>query len=387
MASIRERIDSDGNKSYQAQVRIHGHPPRSATFLRKSDAKKWAVQTETEIHTGMTIRPNSASHHTVREMLERYKETVLIDKAGGGKDHKTHIAFWIQQLGHYALSEVSTDLVTRSIDKLKKKKTRLGTPPAPATVLRYMMALSHAFTVARKQWNWCESSPVENVQRPKVKNERTRYLTDAERESLLAACKNSANADLYLVVILAISTGMRKGEIMGMRWQDLHTSPEQNFTRIHLTKTKNDEHRSILITSKALQLLDERRAKVSESKPEKVANGLIFPGPISTGQPIDLRKPWTAAMKVAGIEEFRFHDLRHTAASYLAMDGASLLSISKVLGHKTTKMTERYAHLATSHLDDAVRSMNDKKFGISPTPVKKEDTEVIKDDSISNQIS
>lgn len=369
MASIRERIDNDGNTSYQTQVRIHGYPPRSATFLRKTDAKKWAVQTETEIRTGMTIRKNSASQHTVREMLERYKETVLIDKAGGGKDHKTHIAFWIEQLGHYALSEVSTDLVTRSIDKLKKKKTRLGTPPAPATVLRYMMALSHAFTVARKQWNWCESSPVENVQRPKIKNERTRYLTDAERETLLAACKISTNADLYLVVILAISTGMRKGEIMGMRWQDIHTSPEQNFTRAHLTKTKNNQDRSVLITSQALQLLEERRAKVTEGTPGKTASGLIFPGPISTDHPTDLRKPWAAAMKTAGIEEFRFHDLRHTTASYLAMDGASLLSISKVLGHKTTKMTERYAHLASSHIDDAVRSMNDKKFGPSVTPV------------------
>ena len=80
-------------------------------------------------------------------------------------------------------------------------------------------------------------------------------------------------------------------------------------------------------------------------------------------QPIDLRKPWSAALQAAGIEEFRFHDLRHTTASYLAMNGASLLAISKVLGHKTTQMTERYSHLATSHIDEVVRSMNAKKFG------------------------
>ena len=166
MAAIRERKDQNGKVSYQAQVRIQGYPPQSKTFLRKTDAKQWAIQTETEIRTGMTIRKNSASKHTVREMLERYRDNVLTDKANGGKDHKTHIAWWIDELGHYALSEVTTDLVTRSIDKFKKSKTRLGKPPAPATVLRYMMALSHAFTVARKEWNWCESSPVENVQRP-----------------------------------------------------------------------------------------------------------------------------------------------------------------------------------------------------------------------------
>lgn len=363
MAAIRERKDQNGKVSYQAQVRIQGYPPQSKTFLRKTDAKQWAIQTETEIRTGMTIRKSTASKHTVREMLERYRDNVLIDKANGGKDHKTHIAWWIDELGHYALSEVTTDLVTRSMDKLKKSKTRLGNPPAPATVLRYLMALSHAFNVARKQWNWCESSPVENVQRPKVKNERTRYLTDTEREALLHACKNSPNADLYLVVLLAISTGMRKGEIMGMRWQDIHTAPDQSFTRVHLTKTKNDKARSVLLTSPALELLEERRTKLLDSLQAKTASGLIFPSSVHEDQPVDLRKPWGSALQAAGIEEFRFHDLRHTTASYLAMNGASLLSISKVLGHQTTKMTERYSHLATSHIDEIVRSMNREKFG------------------------
>ena len=362
MAAIRERKDQNGKVSYQAQVRIQGYPPQSKTFLRKTDAKQWAIQTETEIRTGMTIRKSTASKHTVREMLERYRDNVLIDKANGGKDHKTHIAWWIDELGHYALSEVTTDLVTRSMDKLKKSKTRLGKSPAPATVLRYLMALSHAFNVARKQWNWCESSPVENVQRPKVKNERTRYLTDSEREALLHACKNSPNTDLYLVVLLAISTGMRKGEIMGMRWQDIHTAPDQSFTRVHLTKTKNDKARSVLLTSPALELMEERRIKQIDSLQAKAATGLIFPSAVNANQPVDLRKPWGSALQAAGIEEFRFHDLRHTTASYLAMNGASLLSISKVLGHQTTKMTERYSHLATSHIDEVVRSMNAKKF-------------------------
>jgi integrase len=230
------------------------------------------------------------------------------------------------------------------------------------------MALSHAFNVARKQWNWCESSPVENVQRPKVKNERTRYLTDTEREALLHACKNSPNADLYLVVLLAISTGMRKGEIMGMRWQDIHTVPDQSFTRVHLTKTKNDKARSVLLTSPALELLEERRAKLIVSQQAKTVTGLIFPSAVNADQPVDLRKPWGAALQAADIEEFRFHDLRHTTASYLAMNGASLLSISKVLGHQTTKMTERYSHLATSHIDEVVRSMNAKKLGVKASP-------------------
>ncbi|MFG5779208.1 tyrosine-type recombinase/integrase [Comamonas sp. J-3] len=369
MAAIRERKDQNGNVSYQAQVRIKGHPPESKTFTRKTDAKQWAMQVETEIRTGMTIRKNSASQYTVRELLERYRDYVLIDKANSGKDHKTHIAWWISELGHYALSEVTTDLVTRRIDKLKKSKTRTGKPPAPATVMRYLMALSHAFSMACK-WGWCETSPVKNVQRPKVKNERTRYLNDAEREALLDACKRSSNPDLYLVVLLALTTGMRKGEIMGLEWKDIHAVPEQGLTRVHLEadKTKNEKARSVLITSPALEMLEERRRKTASERQDNKAVGLIFPSYINAERPVDLRKPWSTALKSAGIEEFRFHDLRHTTASYLAMDGASLLSISKVLGHQSVKMSERYAHLTPSHIDDVVRSMNEKKFGTAKEP-------------------
>lgn len=107
MASIRERTDQDGNVSYQAQVRIHGYPPRSATFLRKNDAKKWAVQTETEIRTGMHIRQSQAGRHTAKEMLEKYKDEKLGDKAGKGKDQRTQVNWWIEQIGDYALSNVN----------------------------------------------------------------------------------------------------------------------------------------------------------------------------------------------------------------------------------------------------------------------------------------
>lgn len=334
------------------------------------------MQAETEIRTGMTIRKSSASEHTVRELLERYRDNVLTEKANGGKDHKTHIAWWIDELGHYALSEVTTDLVTRRIDKFKKSNTRTGKPPSPATVLRYLMALSHAFSMACV-WGWCETSPVKNVQRPKVKNERTRYLNDAELQALLDACNHSSNTDLYLVVLLALSTGMRKGEIMGLEWKDIHTVPEQGFTRVHLAadKTKNEKARSVLLTSPALKLIEERRVKVASDRQDNKATGLIFPSSINAERSVDLRKPWGAALKSAGIEEFRFHDLRHTTASYLAMDGASLLSISKVLGHQSVKMSERYAHLTPSHIDDVVRSMNAKKFGSStaPSSVKRAD--------------
>lgn len=362
MASIRERIDENGRKSYQAQVRIQGHPPQSKTFARRTDAKEWASLVETEIKTGMHLRRSAAGKHTAREMLEKYRDEKLDQKSGNGKDYRTHIAWWLEEIGGYALSEVTTARITQSITKLKKSVTRNGKPPAPATVLRYLMTLSHVFTVARKEWGWIEVSPVDNVQRPKVKNERTRYLTDDERATLLDECRKSENKDLYLVVVLAIATGMRKGEILGIKWQDIHTSTEQNFTRVHLPVTKNGTARSVLLSDQPLELLREREAEVTQTNDGKRPIGLVFPSKVNPQAPIDLRKPWVSALKSAKIPEFRFHDLRHTAASYLALDGASLLSISKVLGHKSTKMTERYAHLTESHLDDVIKSMNAKRL-------------------------
>jgi integrase len=344
-------------------VRVHGYPPRSATFHKKTDAKKWAAQTETEIRTGMLIRSDTSKQHTFKAMIARYVESVLIDKARGGRDQRNHLVWWERHLGHYALSEINSDLIVRCIDSLKKSTTKHGKPPAPATVMRYLMALSHVYTIAIKQWGWCEKSPVENVTRPKIKNARTRYLSDSERTKLLEACRSSSNADLYSVVILAISTGMRKSEIMSMRWEDIHHSEDQGFIRVHLHKTKTDQDRAVLLTSLALDLIEARR-KTMMSPASKVLRGLIFPSTKLPDQPVDLRKPWENAIQVAGIENFRFHDLRHTTASYLALNGTSLLAISKVLGHATTKMTERYTHLAGSHIDEAVKRMNENKFGV-----------------------
>jgi integrase len=380
MASIRERIDENGKKSFQAQVRIQGHPPQSKTFARRTDAKEWGSLVETEIKTGMHLRRSAAGKHTAKEMLEKYRDEKLDQKAGNGKDYRTHLAWWIEQIGEYVLSEVTTALITQSITKLKKSKTRHERPPAPATVLRYLMTLSHVFTVARKEWGWVEVSPVDNVQRPKVKNERTRYLSDDERATLLQECKKSDNKDLYLVVVLAIATGMRKGEILGIKWQDIHTSTEQNFTRVHLPVTKNGSARSVLLSDHPLELLREREAATIEANDGKRPTGLVFPSKVNPKTPIDLRKPWVAALAAAKIAEFRFHDLRHTAASYLALDGASLLSISKVLGHKSTKMTERYAHLTESHLDDVIKSMNEKRLGATKKS-SKSDAQVTRDSS------
>jgi integrase len=167
-----------------------------------------------------------------------------------------------------------------------------------------------------------------------------RFLSDDERAALLEACR--PHADLYLAVVLSLTTGARQAEIMGLRWGQV------DFTRqvISLSETKNGDRRALPLVGQALDLLRER------GRVRTLGDDRIFPPTRAAKKAdcLDLRDPWTKALKEAGIADFHWHDLRHTAASYLAMSGVSLVEIAKVLGHRTLQMVARYSHLSDGHI-------------------------------------
>jgi len=189
------------------------------------------------------------------------------------------------------------------------------------------------------------------VKKPKEARGRVRFLDDDEREKLLLASAKSSNEYLHICVTLALSTGMRLGELMGLKWPDVNLA--KHFLILH--ETKNGERRRVPITGYAHDLL------VEHSKVRRLDTGLLFPSK-NPDKPVDLRKPFGNALKQAEITDFRWHDLRHCAASYLAMNGASLAEIAEVLGHKTLQMVKRYAHLSDGHVSSVVSSMNEKIF-------------------------
>lgn len=369
MASIRERTDSAGQKTYQAQIRIKGFPPQTRTFATKTDAKKWARQTEVDIQSGMHIRQSQASSRTFSDLLDEYERVVLPKKKQEVSVNNAMVAFWRKQIGSYSLSAVSTKLVEEKRDLLANEKSPRKKLRAPATVLKYMMLLSHIFSTA-VNWQWCERNPVESATKPKVNNKRVRYLHDDERQSLLQACKVSENHDIYLVVVLAISTGMRKGEIMGMKWEAVTFFEDRGYAKLLLSAedTKNSTQRSALIASHAYELLHARRKTLTTPSTEIKLKGLVFPSAVDFKKPVDLRTPWETVLRRAKINDFRFHDLRHTSASYMAMNGATTLEIKEALGHKSTAMAERYSHLSESHVDDVVLKMNERHFGVPLKP-------------------
>jgi len=362
MATIEKRETQDGKMTFRVKVRLKGHPVQTASFDRLTDAKRWAQSTEAAIREGRHFKTVEAKKHTLAELIDRYIRDVLPEK----KDAATmmaHVNWWKGELGHLALADLTPARIADARDKLMatpiepKKAGGATKKRQPATVVKSMAALSHALSVAVKEWQWLEDSPMRKVRKPALPRGRVRFLSDDERSRLLRACRESKNPWLYLAVVLGLSTGARQGEIMGLTWDDI----DLNRGRAILHATKNGDRRAIHLSGHALELLREH------AKVRRIDTALLFPEKAKLGQaprkPIDLRASWEAALKQAEITDFRFHDLRHSAASYLAMNGATLAEIAEVLGHKTLAMVKRYSHLSEAHVSSVVERMNSKIFG------------------------
>ncbi|MDD2660199.1 MAG: site-specific integrase [Methylococcales bacterium] len=345
MATIETRTTENGEKSYRVKVRLKGYPAQSATFDRLTDAKKWAASTESAIREGRHFKTAEAKKHTVSDMLTRYYSEVLPNyNEKEQKERKGKLKWWQQAIGHCSLADVTP----AAINEHKCKMTQ-----SAATVDKYLKNLSHTFTVAVHDWGWLEDNPVKKVKSPKLPRGRVRFLDDDERQRFLTSCQQSSNEWLYLCAILALSTGMRQGELMKLKWQDVNL--RDCFIILH--ETKNGERRRVPLAGHGLELLREH------AKVRRLDADLLFPSKFNPNQPIDLRKPFEKALQAAEISDFHWHDLRHCTASYLAMNGASLAEIAEVLGHKTLQMVKRYAHLSDEHVSNVVASMNAKIFG------------------------
>lgn len=356
MASIEQRRTEDGKLTYRVKVRLKGHPTQSATFDRLTDARKWASSTESAIREGRYFKTAEARRHTLGDAIARYRRDVLPgEKLKEQAKKRAILARWEQELGHALLADITPAALADVRDRLSSEVTRRGSPRAPATVVSYLNALGAVLTRCVNDWEWLDDSPMRKTKKPTPPRGRVRFLSDDERARLLDACRASSSQHLYTVVVLALSTGARLGEITGLRWPDIDLSRG----RATLHQTKNGDVRAVHLSGHALELL--------RAAPRRLDTDLLFPGKAKPGRrpakPAVLKKSWEAAIKRAGIEDFKFHDLRHSAASYLAMNGATLAEIAEVLGHRTLAMVKRYAHLSDAHVAGVVERMNQKIFG------------------------
>jgi integrase len=353
VATIEKRESEDGEVAYRVKVRLKGFPSQNATFKRITDAKKWAQATEAAIREGRYFKTSEARKHSLADAIERYFEDVLrLNPKKNDANQRLYLKWWKEQLGAYTLADVNPSLIVEQRNKLVGQTNRFKRTIGTTTANRYTTALSHVFTIAINEWEWLESNPIARVSKLKEPRGRVRFLSDEERTALLEQCTKSENPYLHTVVVLALSTGARKMEIMSLKWVDV------DFQRksIVLHETKNNERRVLPLQGYALELMQ----KLAQHK--KAHSDFVFPSE-KGDQPVDIRRAWEYAVEKTDIKDFKFHDLRHSAASYLAMNGASLAEIAEVLGHKTLQMVKRYAHLSEAHTSAVVARMNERIFG------------------------
>jgi integrase len=360
MATIQERRDSSGKTSYRVQVRIKGSPPQSASFPKLTEARKWAQRTEADIRTGRYFPANEARRHTLGEAVDRYIEQVLPKKRPATRPNQTtQLTWWKERLGDYVLAEVTPARIAEQRDALLASPKKSGKQRSNSTAVRYLAVLSHLFTIAVKEWGWTEDNPVTRVSKPREAQGRCRFLSDDERLRLLAACEKSRNPHLTDAVMLALCSGMRYSEILNLSWKTV------NFERrsITLEDTKNHDRRVVPLAGPALERLKEK------ARIRRMDTDLVFPAPRKPGapaRPLDIRAAFELAVARAKIENFKFHDLRHSCASYLAMNGATTAELADVLGHKTLQMVKRYSHFSEGHRQAIVDKMTAAVF---QTPV------------------
>jgi len=233
----------------------------------------------------------------------------------------------------------------------KKDKEGKGGRPSPATVTRYLALFGHALEIAVREWEWLPSNPIRRVSPPKEPRGRVRYLSPEERTRLLAECQKSKNKRLYPLVLVALGTGARQGELLSLRWKDVDLVKGAAI----LHDTKNGTTRTISLKGPVLEVLRDR------AKVRSIANDFVFvsiaPKRERTSGVYFPKKSWALVLKKAKVEDFRFHDLRHSFASYLAMSGETLAGLAAALGHKTLAMVQRYAHLSEEHTSNKVGKM------------------------------
>jgi integrase len=355
MATFEKRSGTDGI-TYRVKVRLKGFPPESATFVRMTDAREWAAQTETDMRAGRYF--GSAKRHTFSELIDEYK------KAACGlhsfQDRIAHLSRWREFFGADLLADLTPQRINRAREKLLSEDTRpigrasgdaavdalrtIGKRSGP-TVNRYLATLSACLGYGVKPLGWIEKNPCERVSKSKEHPGRVRFLSEDELLRLLAACR--PQADLYVALVLSLTTGGRQGEIMLLRWNQI------DFKRqvITLHDTKNGDRRSLPIVGEALPLLQER------AKVRSLTDDRVFPSNYTINEERFLRQAWEDALEAAHIDDFHWHDLRHTAASYLVMSGVSLVEVAKILGHRTLSMVLRYAHLADAHIVESGKKL------------------------------
>lgn len=333
MATLRKR----GTK-WQVQVRRNGFPAVSKTFHLKDDAVRWGREQERLIDTGEPVKLALASPRAelkLADVLERYRLEVLPRKRAAGPIEAFHLrALQRHSIAQLALSELNSPCIAAYRDHRTGKVSS-------STILRELGLLFHSLRVARREWG-LPVQEIEKIAKPTPNKARERRLSNDELAALNAAFEGCRNKLVKPVFLFAIATGMRRSEILSLRWVDVDLKKRTAFLRI----TKNGHSRTVPLSASAAAILERQTSAVPRS-------GKCFP--VSSNA---FRLAWDRLKARAGIENLRFHDLRHEAISRFFEMGLSVPEVSLISGHKDARMLFRYTHLKAERVAQKLQSLD-----------------------------
>ncbi len=319
---------------------VNGRRHREAIGPNRKVAERVLAKRKVEIAEGRFLDVKKLSDTTFDQIATLFLEYSRANKLSYERDERS-VALLREEFGGQLLESITP----LDIEKYKiKRRKKVG----PATVNKELACFKTMFSKAMV-WGLAADNPVKKVSFYREPPGRVRYLTQEEINRLL-----DESADhLRPVLVVALYTGMRKSEILRLTWNDIDLDQRVIYVR----NSKNGMAREIPISDELLSTLS--------SLPK--SGGAVFRH--ADGSAVNsIRTAFDNAVKRAQIEEFSFHDLRHTFASHLVMHGVELVTVKELLGHKTIQMTLRYAHLSPSHKQDAVNVL---KFRVSPKLVPK----------------
>ena len=324
MASIRKRKYTNGIR-WEARVRRPPNPTLSKTFSLKADAEAWASDIERKIERG-DVSPTDKSNQTVAEIIKRYLAEVTPLKRGRDVEAIRLRKFMESDLGSIPINALNAQ-------HLISHRDRRLSEVSGGTVKKELVLLGHVVEIAIKEWGVrLESNPVRMVKKPPENRQRDRRLEAGEKERLLRSTHKSKNILFSPIVELALETGMRRGEILGLKWVDIKLQTQV----AHLPLTKNGSSRTVPLSKRATEVLGSLTA---------TGTGRVFPIHKQA-----LRGLWLRACKRANIENLHFHDLRHEATSKFFEKGLNVMEVAAITGHKDLRMLQRYTHLRAEDL-------------------------------------
>jgi integrase len=346
MATIVQRQLASGSVSWQARIRIKGFPLHSRTFADLQSAAQWARRREGHLRARIQrfkddndlrriARSKSLEQSTLGDLLVRYRDTITPTKRGAEQE--------VWRIGGMLKQSICLHLAVR-LSAMHVAEWRDGRlrEVSGSTVNRELNLFGHVIEIASKEWGLqIPVNPFRGIRRPPSNPSRERRLKDGEEARLLDAARLSRSGYLEDVIVIAIETAMRQGEVIGLEWDRV----DLDACSIRLDKTKNGRTRGVALSRRAIAVLRRLHAdQCAQRTRQQIAR--VFPGVSSQA----VKQAFRRAARRANLENFRFHDLRHEAISRMFERGLTPMEVAQISGHQTLQLLQRYTHLQLSEL-------------------------------------